>query len=96
MLAFNRFMSARMAESFAAHCRERYGKEAQQEGGQTVRVQSGDEVVVGTEITSSPTRLEQVGVKPSDVHIYLWDATTETFTFGAALWNDGSRTPAAQ
>ena len=32
-----------------------------------LRVQSGDEVVVGTEITSSPTRLEQVGVKPSDV-----------------------------
>ena len=32
-----------------------------------LRVQSGDEVIVGTEITSSPTRLEQVGVKPSDV-----------------------------
>ena len=32
-----------------------------------LRVQSGDEVIVGTEITSSPTRLEQVGVKPSEV-----------------------------
>ena len=32
-----------------------------------LRVQSGDEVIVGTEITSSPTRLEQVGVKPGDV-----------------------------
>src|SRR4051812_43407774 len=32
-----------------------------------LRVQSGDEVVVGTLITSSPTRLEQQGVKPNDV-----------------------------
>ena len=32
-----------------------------------LRVQSGDEVIVGTMITSSPTRLEQVGLKPSDV-----------------------------
>jgi acetamidase/formamidase len=32
-----------------------------------LRVQSGDEVIVGTMITSSPTRLEQVGVKPGDV-----------------------------
>ena len=32
-----------------------------------LRVQSGDEVIVGTLITSSPTRLEQVGVKPADV-----------------------------
>src|SRR5689334_8850592 len=32
-----------------------------------LRVQSGDEVVVGTLITSSPNRLEQVGVKPADV-----------------------------
>lgn len=36
-----------------------------------LRVQSGDEVIVGTEITSSPTRLEQVGVKPSDVQSSL-------------------------
>ena len=32
-----------------------------------LRVQSGDEVIVGTLITSSPTRLEQVGVKPNDI-----------------------------
>jgi acetamidase/formamidase len=32
-----------------------------------LRVQSGDEVIVGTLITSSPNRLEQVGVKPADV-----------------------------
>src|SRR5690242_21114635 len=32
-----------------------------------LRVQSGDEVIVGTMITSSPSRLEQVGVKPNDV-----------------------------
>jgi acetamidase/formamidase len=32
-----------------------------------LHVQSGDEVVVGTLITSSPTRLEQQGVKPNDV-----------------------------
>jgi acetamidase/formamidase len=36
-----------------------------------LRVQSGDEVIVGTEITSSPTRLEQVGVKPADVQSSL-------------------------
>lgn len=36
-----------------------------------LRVQSGDEVIVGTEITSSPTRLEQVGVKPADVQASL-------------------------
>jgi acetamidase/formamidase len=36
-----------------------------------LRVQSGDEVVVGTLITSSPTRLEQVGVKPVDVQASL-------------------------
>lgn len=34
-------------------------------------------------------------VRPSDVHIYLWDAASEEFTFGTALWADGSRTPAA-
>jgi acetamidase/formamidase len=32
-----------------------------------LRVESGDEVVVGTLITSSPTRLEQVGVAPNDI-----------------------------
>src|SRR3954469_15008327 len=32
-----------------------------------LRVQSGDEVIIGTLITSSPTRLEQQGVKPNDV-----------------------------
>jgi len=32
-----------------------------------LRVQSGDEVIVGTLITSSPTRLEQAGIKPGDV-----------------------------
>src|SRR5689334_9125867 len=32
-----------------------------------LRVQSGDEVIVGTLITSSPSRLEQVGVAPNDV-----------------------------
>jgi acetamidase/formamidase len=36
-----------------------------------LRVQSGDEVVVGTLITSSPTRLEQVGVQPADVQASL-------------------------
>ena len=36
-----------------------------------LRVQSGDEVIVGTLITSSPTRLEQVGVKPADVQASL-------------------------
>jgi acetamidase/formamidase len=36
-----------------------------------LRVQSGDDVIVGTLITSSPTRLEQVGVKPSDVQASL-------------------------
>ena len=36
-----------------------------------LRVQSGDEVIVGTMITSSPTRLEQVGVKPADVQSSL-------------------------
>src|SRR5690242_7328740 len=36
-----------------------------------LRVQSGDEVVVGTLITSNPTRLEQVGVKPADVQASL-------------------------
>src|SRR5215510_10131041 len=36
-----------------------------------LRVNSGDEVIVGTEITSSPTRLEQVGVKPADVQASL-------------------------
>jgi len=32
-----------------------------------LRVQSGDEVIVGTLITSSPTRLEQVGIQPNEV-----------------------------
>src|SRR3954471_6226741 len=36
-----------------------------------LRVQSGDDVIVGTMITSSPTRLEQVGVKPADVQASL-------------------------
>jgi acetamidase/formamidase len=36
-----------------------------------LRVQSGDEVIVGTMITSSPTRLEQVGVTPADVQASL-------------------------
>src|SRR3954469_15754703 len=36
-----------------------------------LRVQSGDDVIVGTMITSSPTRLEQVGVKPNDVQASL-------------------------
>jgi acetamidase/formamidase len=36
-----------------------------------LRVQSGDEVIVGTMITSSPNRLEQVGVKPNDVQASL-------------------------
>ena len=36
-----------------------------------LRIQSGDEVIVGTLITSSPTRLEQVGVKPADVQSSL-------------------------
>src|SRR5438477_12682298 len=36
-----------------------------------LRIQSGDEVIVGTLITSSPTRLEQVGVKPADVEASL-------------------------
>src|SRR3954469_6547566 len=36
-----------------------------------LRVQSGDDVIVGTLITSSPTRLEQVGVKPADVQSSL-------------------------
>src|SRR3954463_9966350 len=36
-----------------------------------LHVQSGDEVIVGTMITSSPTRLEQVGVKPNDVQASL-------------------------
>ena len=36
-----------------------------------LRVQSGDEVIVGTLITSTPTRLEQVGVKPADVQASL-------------------------
>src|SRR5438874_6963056 len=36
-----------------------------------LREQSGDEVIVGTLITSSPTRLEQVGVKPADVQSSL-------------------------
>src|SRR3954465_12595514 len=36
-----------------------------------LRVQSGDEVIIGTLITSSPTRLEQVGVKPNDVQASL-------------------------
>src|SRR5256714_9515931 len=36
-----------------------------------LRVRSGDEVIVGTMITSSPTRLEQVGVKPADVQASL-------------------------
>ena len=36
-----------------------------------LRVQSGDDVIVGTLITSSPTRLEQVGVKPADVQASL-------------------------
>src|SRR6059058_1351047 len=39
--------------------------------GPVLRVRSGDEVVVGTMITSSPTRLEQVGVKPADVQSSL-------------------------
>jgi acetamidase/formamidase len=36
-----------------------------------LRVQSGDDVIVGTLITSSPNRLEQVGVKPADVQASL-------------------------
>src|SRR5204863_6671870 len=36
-----------------------------------LRVQSGDEVIIGTLITSSPTRLEQVGVTPNDVQASL-------------------------
>ena len=36
-----------------------------------LRVQSGDEVIIGTLITSSPTRLEQQGVKPNDVQASL-------------------------
>ncbi|MDY7075519.1 MAG: GAF domain-containing protein [Chloroflexota bacterium] len=30
-------------------------------------------------------------VGATDCHIYLYDETTETFTFGAALWEDGRR-----
>jgi len=36
-----------------------------------LRVQSGDEVIVGTMITSSPPRLEQAGIKPEDVQASL-------------------------
>ena len=38
-----------------------------------LRVNSGDEVVVGTLITSSPARLEQAGVAPTDVEQSLRD-----------------------
>ena len=33
-------------------------------------------------------------VNATDVHIYLYDAGTGTFTFGAAFWENGRRTPA--
>jgi len=36
-----------------------------------LRVQSGDEVIVGTMITSSPPRLEAAGIKPADVQASL-------------------------
>jgi len=36
--------------------------------------------------------LELVGAM--DCHIYLYDDADETFQFGAALWNDGRRSPA--
>jgi GAF domain-containing protein/anti-sigma regulatory factor (Ser/Thr protein kinase) len=42
-------------------------------------------------VTSSVMRL----VRPSDVHIYLWDHLTEEFTFGTALWADGSHRQAS-
>ena len=35
-------------------------------------------------------------VNATDVHIYLYDAETGTFTFGAAFWENGRRTPAAE
>jgi diguanylate cyclase (GGDEF)-like protein len=33
-------------------------------------------------------------VQATDVHIYLYDAEKDAFTFGTALWEDGRRTPA--
>jgi acetamidase/formamidase len=41
-----------------------------------LRIRSGDELIVGTLITSTPTRLEGAGVKPEDVEQALRDITT--------------------
>jgi len=35
-------------------------------------------------------------VNATDVHIYLYDRETGVFTFGAAFWEDGRRTPAVE
>ncbi|HEX2603015.1 MAG TPA: hypothetical protein VHL32_13005, partial [Gemmatimonadaceae bacterium] len=41
-----------------------------------LRINSGDIIVVGTLITSTPPRLEAAGVKPADVEQSLRDITT--------------------
>jgi signal transduction histidine kinase len=41
-------------------------------------------------ITESALKL----VSATNLHIYLYNTATETFTFGSALWRDGSREPA--
>jgi acetamidase/formamidase len=41
-----------------------------------LHIRSGDELIVGTLITSTPTRLEGAGVKPEDVEQALRDITT--------------------
>lgn len=35
-------------------------------------------------------------VNATDVHIYLYDAKTDNFTFGSAFWENGRRTPAVE
>ncbi len=42
--------------------------------------------------TIAESALRLIGA--SDVHIYLYDDQTKTFTFGTALWDTGSRQPA--
>ncbi len=47
--------------------------------------------VLNTVVESALTLMEA-----DDCHIYLYDESTDTFTFGAALWEDGSHEPAVQ
>ncbi|HZD11422.1 MAG TPA: GAF domain-containing protein, partial [Candidatus Binatia bacterium] len=46
--------------------------------------------VVLQNITEAALRL----IEANNLHIYLWDAESDEFTFCSALWRDGSREPA--